>query len=73
MMKFGTPAYSNFEIAGYLPEIILLGCIALRVGEGIPMEWDGPNMRSPSCPQAEQFVKRTNRTGWRNFPDEAGH
>ena len=29
MMKGGTPAYSNFDIAGYLTEIILLGCVAL--------------------------------------------
>ncbi|MES2924562.1 MAG: Gfo/Idh/MocA family oxidoreductase [Verrucomicrobiota bacterium] len=64
MMKNGTPAYSNFEIAGYLTEIILLGCIALKVGEGVKMEWDGPNMRSPNCPQAAQFVKRDARTGW---------
>ncbi len=64
MMKGGAPAYSNFEIAGYLTEIILLGCIALRVGEGVKMEWDGPNMRSPNCPQASQFVKRNDRTGW---------
>ncbi|GAA5482225.1 Gfo/Idh/MocA family protein [Haloferula sargassicola] len=64
MMKDGTPAYSNFDIAAYLTEIILLGCIALRVGEGVRMEWDGPNMKSPNCPQAAQFVKRDNRTGW---------
>jgi predicted dehydrogenase len=64
MMKDGTPAYSNFEIAGYLTEIILLGCIALKVGEGVKMEWDGPNMQSPNCPQAAQFVKRNDRTGW---------
>lgn len=64
MMKGGAPAYSNFEIAGYLTEIILLGCIALRVGEGVKMEWDGPNMRSPNCPQAARFVKRNDRTGW---------
>ncbi|MEO5912713.1 MAG: Gfo/Idh/MocA family oxidoreductase [Luteolibacter sp.] len=64
MMKNGTPAYSNFEIAGYLTEIILLGCIALRVGEGVKMEWDGPGMRSPNCPEAEKFVKRDERTGW---------
>ena len=64
MIRNGTPAYSNFEIAGYLTEIILLGCIALRVGEGVRMEWDGPNMRSPNCPQAAQFVKRNDRTGW---------
>ena len=64
MIKDGTPAYSNFGIAGYLTEIILLGCIALKVGEGVKMEWDGPNMRSPNCPQAAQFVKRNDRTGW---------
>ena len=64
MMKGGPPAYSNFSIAGYLTEIILLGCIALKVGEGVPMEWDGPNMKSPNCPQAARFVKRNNRTGW---------
>jgi predicted dehydrogenase len=64
MIKDGTPAYSNFAIAGYLTEIILLGCIALKVGEGVKMEWDGPKMLSPNCPQAARFVKRTNRTGW---------
>lgn len=64
MIKDGTPAYSNFEIAGYLTEIILLGCIALKVGEGVKMEWDGPNMRSPNCPQAAQFVQRNARSGW---------
>lgn len=64
MIKTGKPSYSNFEIAGDLTEIILLGCIALRVGEGVPMAWDGVNMRSPNCPQAEKFVKRSNRTGW---------
>jgi hypothetical protein len=64
MIKGGPAAYSNFAIAGYLTEIILLGCIALRVGEGVEMEWDGPNMRSPNCPEAARFVKRNNRTGW---------
>jgi hypothetical protein len=28
------------------------------------MEWDGPNMRSPNVPEAAQFVKRNNRSGW---------
>ena len=64
MMKEGTPAYSNFDIAAYLTEIILLGCIALRVGEGMRMEWDGPNMKSTNLPNAAQFVKRNNRSGW---------
>jgi hypothetical protein len=64
MMKGGAPAYSNFDIAAYLTEIILLGCIALRVGVGRRMEWDGPNMRSPNIAEAANFVKRNNRAGW---------
>jgi hypothetical protein len=64
MMKEGTPAYSNFDIAAYLAEVILLGCIALRVGEGRRMEWDGPNMLSTNLPEAARFVKRNNRSGW---------
>lgn len=64
MIKEGKPAFSNFEIAGYLTEVVLLGCVALRVGEGKRMEWDGPNMKSPNLPEAEQYLKRTNRAGW---------
>jgi hypothetical protein len=63
-IKNGTPSYSHFEIAGYLAEVILLGCVALRVGEGKRMEWDGPNMKSPNLPEAAQFTKRENRAGW---------
>ncbi|MCX6891559.1 MAG: Gfo/Idh/MocA family oxidoreductase [Verrucomicrobia bacterium] len=64
MMKEGTPAYSNFDIAAYLTEIILLGCVALRLGEGVRMDWDGPNMKSTNLPEAERFVRRHNRSGW---------
>jgi hypothetical protein len=64
MMRTGKPSYSNFEIAGYLAEVILLGCVALRCGEGKRMEWDGPNMKSPNLPESAGFVKRENRAGW---------
>ena len=64
MMKGGPAAYSNFDIAAYLTEIILLGCIALRSGVGHKLEWDGPNMRATNEPQAAQFVQRHNRKGW---------
>jgi len=64
MIKDGTPAYSNFDIAAYLTEIILLGAVASRLGEGRPMEWDGPNMKSPNLPEAAKFVSRNNRSGW---------
>jgi hypothetical protein len=65
-MKAGKPelAFSNFAIAAYLTEIILLGCIALRVGEGRQMKWNGPEMQSPNIPEAAKFVKRTYRPGW---------
>ncbi len=64
MMKGGPAAYSNFDIAGYLTEIILLGCIALRSGIGQKLEWDGPNMRATNSPEAARFVTRKNRKGW---------
>lgn len=64
MMKEGAPAFSNFDIAAYLTEIILLGCIAMRVGVGRKMDWDGPKMRSTNIKEAAQFVKRQNRPGW---------
>lgn len=64
MIKEGTPAYSNFDIAAYLAEVILLGCIALRMGEGVRVDWDGPNMKSTNLPEADRFVRRHNRAGW---------
>ena len=60
--KGGPAAYSNFDIAAYLTEIILLGCVALRTGK--KLEWDGPKMRAKNAPEAAQFVKRVYRKGW---------
>ncbi len=65
MMRDGTPAYSNFAIASKLTEIILLGCVALRVGVGKNMKWDGNRMLSPNCPEAAQYLRRHNRDGWK--------
>lgn len=64
-MKSGNPslAYSNFEIAGYLTEIILLGCIALRHGEGHKIEWDGPAAQAKNA-DVSGLVKRNYRKGW---------
>jgi hypothetical protein len=65
-IKAGKPnlPFSNFEIAAYLTEIILLGDIALRVGKGVKMDWDGPKMQARNCPTAAQYVKREYRSGW---------
>jgi predicted dehydrogenase len=57
-------SYANFDVSAYLTEIILLGCIAMRVGVGKRMDWDGPNMKSPNTPEAAQFVKREYRKGF---------
>lgn len=57
--------YSRFDIAAYLTEIILLGCVALRVGKGQPLDWDGPKMRAKNNKAAAQFVSREYRKGWK--------
>lgn len=54
--------YSRFDIGARLVEIMLLGCVSLRVGQKI--EWDGPKMVAKNCPQAAQFIQRQDRTGW---------
>jgi len=56
------PGYSNFDIAAYLTEIILLGCVALRAGK--KLEWDGPNMRATNAPEAQHIIHREMRKGW---------
>lgn len=54
--------YSRFEITSRLTEIMLLGCVSLRVGQKI--EWDGSKMAAKNCPEAARFIKRENRSGW---------
>ena len=58
----GAPAYSNFDVAAYLTEIILLGCVALQTGK--KLEWDGPAMKAKNAPESAQYVKREYRKGW---------
>lgn len=60
--KGGPTPYSNFDIAAYLTEIILLGSVALRVGQ--KLEWDGPNMKATNTSEAAKFVKRHYRHGF---------
>src|SRR5687768_15030884 len=52
----GAPAYSNFDVAAYLTEIILLGCVALQTGK--KLEWDGPAMKAKNAPESAKYVKR---------------
>jgi len=55
-------AYSNFDIAAYLTEIIFAG---LRgVARPAKLEWDGPKMHAKTPPEAAHFIKREYRKGW---------
>lgn len=53
---------SNFDFAGTLTEVVLLGNIALRTGK--KLEWDGPNMNVTNFDDANALLGRAYRTGW---------
>ena len=60
--KGGEPACSDFDYAGPMTEVVLLGNLALRT-EGLLM-WDGPNMRVTNNEAANQYIRREYRQGW---------
>jgi predicted dehydrogenase len=67
--KGGAPAGSNFDWAGPLTEVVLLGNIALRpeLREELTAKrllWDGPNMRFTNSTVANKFLKREYREGY---------
>jgi predicted dehydrogenase len=61
--KTGKPATSNFDYAGPLTEMVLLGNIALVVGK--PIEWDGEKMQVTNIPEANALLTPTFREGWK--------
>jgi predicted dehydrogenase len=68
--KGGEPAGSNFDWAGPLTEVVLLGNIALRMGQklyekGLKLYYDGPNMRITNLPEANDYIRDRYRDGWR--------
>jgi len=60
--KGGKPACSNFNYAGPLTEMVLLGNVAIRTGK--KLYWDGPNMRVTNIPEANKYLRREYRAGW---------
>ncbi len=60
--KGGPAACSNFDYAGPLTEVILLGNIAVRTAGRI--EWDGANMKIMNVPEANELLSRNYRPGW---------
>jgi predicted dehydrogenase len=59
--KGGPPAGSNFDYAGPLTEMALLGNVAIRAGQRIT--WDSQNLRVTPA-SAEQYIRREYRKGW---------
>ena len=55
---------SNFSYAAPMSETILLGNVALRMGPGIKLEWDGPALRFRNHPEADKFLNKPYREGW---------
>jgi hypothetical protein len=56
-------ARSNFAYAGPFTEAILLGNVALRVGRRL--EWDGKNLQVTNVPEANQYISKEYREGWK--------
>ncbi|MGD8499840.1 MAG: Gfo/Idh/MocA family oxidoreductase [Phycisphaerales bacterium] len=60
--KGGKPASSNFDYAGRMTEVILLGNVALRTGK--KLSWDGPNMKATNAPEADKFIRPEYHNEW---------
>lgn len=60
----GERTESRFEVSGPMTEAILLGTVAIRV-PGVELKWDAKRMRFPNYPEADRYIKRTYREGWR--------
>jgi hypothetical protein len=67
--KDGKPAGSNFDWAGPLTEVVLLGNIAIRMSQqlyekGLKLYYDGPNMKITNLPEANKYIREEYRQGW---------
>ena len=60
--KGGERAGADFDIAGLVTEVVLLGNVALRTGK--KLQWDGPNMQFTNTPEANQHLRYEYRKGW---------
>jgi len=61
--KGGKAASSNFEYAGPLSEMVLMGNLAVRFPNQLLL-WDGENMQIKNNKDANGFVRREYRAGW---------
>jgi hypothetical protein len=61
--KTGAPTTCNFEYAGWLTEANHLGNVAYRAGQRL--EWDPDNLRAKNTSDADPFIRREYRAGWK--------
>ncbi|HEV3082930.1 MAG TPA: Gfo/Idh/MocA family oxidoreductase [Gemmataceae bacterium] len=61
--KSGAATTCPFGYSGRLTEANHLGNVAYRAGRRI--DWDAASMRIPSAPEAEHFLGREYRSGWK--------
>jgi predicted dehydrogenase len=61
--KTGATTTCNFEYSGWLTEANHLGNVAFRTGK--TLVWDPAKMRATNAPEADRFIKRTYRKGWK--------
>jgi len=54
---------SNFDYAGPLTEIMLLGCVAARVGPGTKLRWNSKYMKTDNA-LANRYIHHEYRKGW---------
>lgn len=54
---------SNFDYAGPLTEMMLLGCVATRIGPGTKLKWDSKNMKTDND-VANRYIHHEYRKGW---------
>jgi hypothetical protein len=57
-------ATSPFSYAAPLTEVMLLGLVALRAGQGFKMTYDADAMRVTNSEEANRFLTREYRDGW---------
>jgi hypothetical protein len=57
-------ATSPFSYAAPLTEVMVLGMVAVRTGQGRKIYYDGPNMRITNDEAANQFLTREYRSGF---------
>jgi len=60
--KTGKPTLCNFDYSGALVEQNLLALAAYRVGK--KLAWDAAALKATNCPEVDQYIRKTYRSGW---------